>query len=443
MVSAITYLSRKIGFWRFPVHSDGLYEHMTYYDKLRYIVKCQDPICVAERGSGIESWLRERRPPLRTALPAEFIEEGALTLSAAGDLMPNALLPRDSTALYGGIEPILFASDLSFANLEAPIHDSPVPFALSSQAAPPLSMSQQQFQVICRCGKRHFDIMATACNHSLDFGMEGVQATCAALQEQGICRVGTNLTLEEQCTGTIVERCGVRIGFVAATFGLNGYRPPVGWEHVVNVVPFNGPLHDNALELLTKQMAALRRAGCDLIVASAHWGKEYEFWPTNGQMQMAHALVEMGADIVFGHHPHVIAPAEAYTPKRNPDQTALICYSLGNLINPFTAPFLALSLCAKIRISIGRIRSIRSLRISAIELVPVLQVIHSGDCGAHIRLHSLRDALKMDALTKEQHIEAQAAAHYADLVLGSDWRKRPLMHDAPLFEGFAQRSGPC
>ncbi|MBM5790029.1 CapA family protein, partial [Candidatus Parcubacteria bacterium] len=63
----------------------------------------------------------------------------------------------------------------------------------------------------------------------------------------------------------------------------------------------------------------------DMVIVSMHWGEEYQPVPEQATVQLAHTLVDAGADVIFGHHPHVLQPVERYKDK-------LIFYSLGNFV---------------------------------------------------------------------------------------------------------------
>lgn len=75
-----------------------------------------------------------------------------------------------------------------------------------------------------------------------------------------------------------------------------------------------------------------RAAQCsDIVVANVHWGSEYTHTPSDFQKSLAQRMADAGADIIFGHHPHVIQPMEYL--EANDGRTAIVCYSLGNFIS--------------------------------------------------------------------------------------------------------------
>jgi poly-gamma-glutamate synthesis protein (capsule biosynthesis protein) len=92
----------------------------------------------------------------------------------------------------------------------------------------------------------------------------------------------------------------------------------------------------------------------DFVIAQLHWGMEYELYPTPEQVDIAHAMAELGVDAIVGHHPHVLQPLELYRTVRDPDRVVPVAYSLGNLTNPFSAPLLCRSGLLRMALHKGR-----------------------------------------------------------------------------------------
>lgn len=129
-------------------------------------------------------------------------------------------------------------------------------------------------------------------NHTLDFGKSGYADTKKALKAENIAYV------EDQSIAYYETKSGLRIGIYAAQFDLD-------------------------VSKMTAAIQDLRKNGAELIIASFHWGVEGSYRPTQKQKDHAHAAIDAGADIVFGHHPHVLQPIETY-------KNGVIYYSLGN-----------------------------------------------------------------------------------------------------------------
>jgi len=132
-------------------------------------------------------------------------------------------------------------------------------------------------------------------NHRLDYGEKGSRDTVAALEEAGIVYAYDNNV------GTY-EVKGIRIGFIS-----------------VNEVAFGAGVE----KILESGILKLQEEGADLILVSCHWGNEGEYEPEDYQTILGRKCIEWGADLVIGHHPHVLQGIEEYKGK-------YIIYSLGN-----------------------------------------------------------------------------------------------------------------
>ena len=131
----------------------------------------------------------------------------------------------------------------------------------------------------------------------MDHGEQGYADTCATLDGAGILFSG-HLGSSIFTTDT-----GVNIGMLSyQTF--NGKYPEI-------------------YESIEGDIAALRDAGCQIVIVSYHWGEEKDYVPNERQVPLGRATIDAGADLVIGHHSHRINPIEEYNGK-------YICYSLGN-----------------------------------------------------------------------------------------------------------------
>lgn len=178
--------------------------------------------------------------------------------------------------------------DLTLANCEGALTDRSL-----KKGAKEMSLSgPPAFAEVFALG--NVDVCNLANNHGKDFGDKGLQDTMAALDAFGIAHFGFEETL-------ILEVKGVTIGFVGYSY----------------------PIQDFKLDMYKKKIDELKAAGCTFIVASAHWGKEDNLNINLQQRAGAPALIDMGADLVFGHGSHTLHPIQIYKGK-------VICYSLGN-----------------------------------------------------------------------------------------------------------------
>ncbi|MCT4598717.1 MAG: CapA family protein [Vallitalea sp.] len=132
-------------------------------------------------------------------------------------------------------------------------------------------------------------------NHIYDYLKQGYEETMKYLDEVGVSYFGN----ENYC---IKDIKGIKIGLL-------GYE---GFNYSTKVK-----------ERIKKQITYLKDEGCKLIIVSFHWGQEYSFLPNNTQKKLGHYVIDEGADLVLGHHPHVMQGIEKYNDK-------YIVYSLGN-----------------------------------------------------------------------------------------------------------------
>jgi poly-gamma-glutamate synthesis protein (capsule biosynthesis protein) len=336
-----------------PMPTSGDIPEMTLRDAYYWVYKAEHPVERAERGSGLEEYFAEQGAR-RCELPPGFEVAQELTLSAVGDLMNHEYLARSSASLYRDVGPLIFGADVAMANLECVLTSEVDEFVLTTRSGPRLSMDQDAFDAVKGTRERHYDLMATACNHSLDFGADGVTSTIAALRASGIAWSGVNEREEDAKRATILERRGIRLGVLSFTFGLNGRRPPRERPRIVNTARLNDRLEDADFSLVEEQLRHCRAAGVDFTIAQLHWGLEHELYPRPAQLEAAHDLAELGIDAIFGHHPHVPQPTELYRTRRDPARIVPIYYSLSNLTSPFSAPLLCRGRIARVTIAKGR-----------------------------------------------------------------------------------------
>ena len=136
------------------------------------------------------------------------------------------------------------------------------------------------------------EAVTLANNHTEDYGKAGYESTTQALNEAGIWYV------EEDKTTLVTTESGLTIGLYADAFNFSKSD-------------------------IQKNVKKLRDQGAEIIICAFHWGNEGSYRPTNDQKTFAKAAIDAGADIVYGHHPHVLQPIEEYN-------GGYIFYSLGN-----------------------------------------------------------------------------------------------------------------
>ena len=172
------------------------------------------------------------------------------------------------------------------------------------------------------------DLVTLANNHALDYGRDAMLDTIDTLDHAGIRHVGAGKNLAEARKPAIVELNGRTFAFIGAT----RVYPEADWAAGTDA-PGMFSAYDGGVQLAEEVKAAKQQA--DYVIAYVHWGIEREEMPNEVQKSIAHRLVDAGADLVIGAHPHVLQGLEYY-------QGVPIAYSLGNFVFGSSIPSTAL-----------------------------------------------------------------------------------------------------
>lgn len=225
-----------------------------------------------------------------------------VTISAAGDFTLgtdenfdySTSLParyeevQDPGYFLQNVKDIFASDDLTIVNLEGPLTTS------EERADKQFSFKgDPSYTEILTSGS--VEACNLANNHSKDYGIQGYEDTIANVEAAGIKTFGYERT-------AIWETNGVKVGLAGV------YELAEGMD---------------CQDDMTAAIQSLKDAGADLVIVSFHWGVEKENYPDETQQTLAHAAIDQGADLVLGHHPHVLQGIEKY-------QGKYIVYSLGN-----------------------------------------------------------------------------------------------------------------
>jgi poly-gamma-glutamate synthesis protein (capsule biosynthesis protein) len=213
---------------------------------------------------------------------------------------------------WQGVRDILAGADVTLGNLECAVSDKkyePVPGKQYTFLARPEALAGARDAGI--------DVLALANNHILDYGVAAMADTLDLLEDNGIMCTGAGKDLLRAASPVLIEKNGLRVGVLAFS-----YVFPQGWWVAGAGHPGLAGGYD--YDLVYRSVRDLS-AITDITVVAVHWGKELADRPTEAQKKLAHNLVDRGADVVWGHHPHVLQGIEIYN-------KGLIAYSLGNFI---------------------------------------------------------------------------------------------------------------
>lgn len=252
-------------------------------------------------------------PPGTEAAPAEAI------LAFLGDVAPGRTMEQQ-LARYGpaypwaGLGLLLAGADLTVANLECTLttRGRPLNKPYLLRAHPRWS------RTLAAAG---IDLVTLANNHALDYGQAGLDETLEVVEGLGIAAVGAGRSSEQAHRPALFRLNGVRVavlGYAAARW--NGSADVPATEQIAWAEP----------AAVQADVRAIRHQA-DVVVVLLHAGVEYAPEPSADQVAVAHAAVDAGADLVVGHHPHVVQTVERY-------RGGLIVYSLGDALFDIPRP---------------------------------------------------------------------------------------------------------
>lgn len=263
------------------------------------------------------------------AAQAQSRQERIHTIALTGDIMMGTLYPKPQLPpdhgrhLFCDVGSVLRRADVTAGNLECVLADSGMTKKEVERPHQYAFLTPTDYvQHLVGAG---YDFLSLANNHAYDFGQAGATSTMRTLRAAGLAYAG----LRGQPNGVVVERGGVRYGFCA--FGHNTYTH-----------------RHSDLQAVRATLTALA-ARCDVLIVSFHggaegvnychlpYGEETYLDESRGDLRtFAHFCIDAGADVVFGHGPHVTRALEVY-------KHHLIAYSLGNFCTPYGINLVGLS----------------------------------------------------------------------------------------------------
>lgn len=278
-------------------------------------------------------------------LIANYVNTGLereVTVSGAGDLMffewqlerayDEASENFDFSASFSYISKYLQASDLAIGNLETTFagKDKGKYTNLYGYGA---NVSDMNFNTpeaaAAAIAASGFDVVSTANEHALDSGTDGLINTYNTAQAAGLSVVGTKKTASDK-SYVITKKNGLNIGVAAYTAKL-----PATDESNAGLINSVDAASEDSLASMCADITSMRSEGAEAVVVMMHFGENYAESPDDNQKNIAHKLIEAGADVVFGSHPHTLQPLEIY-PVTNADGTqrnGVIIYSMGNFLS--------------------------------------------------------------------------------------------------------------
>ncbi len=256
-------------------------------------------------------------PVLETLCPLEFDllppKPDTVSIFIVGDIMSHRAVSKSAEehgfgTFFKHIEDRIGGADLAIGNMEFPLAGKP------HTGYPAFSGPDEYPQYLSDIG---FDVFLTANNHILDKGTAGIKRTIEVLEQKGLMYTGIAATAaaDTLLNPLMLHVRGLRIAIVNFTYGTNvgpwDKWPKVNYMRKAEILPM---------------LERAKASEADLVMVFPHWGIEYRLHHDQEQEELARWLVENGADVIVGAHPHVIQDVQYIG-------GAPVIYSLGNALS--------------------------------------------------------------------------------------------------------------
>lgn len=248
--------------------------------------------------------------------------ETKATIAGIGDILIHDNLFHDARSgngydfspMFSNIKPLLQKPDFLIANQES----IPGGKGLGISGYPRFN---SPYEIVDALQDAGVDFVTTANNHSLDQGEKGILNAISNYEKKGMDYTGTYKNSEDKARMRVVNIKGIRFAILAYSEHFNGLRPPTGKEYLVSRLEKNKVLSD----------IQKAKKNADVVILALHWGDEYIREPNEKQKRLANEFIDHGADIILGHHPHVLQPIEIL--KQKDGKKGIVIYSLGNFLS--------------------------------------------------------------------------------------------------------------
>ena len=270
----------------------------------------------------LSSFIFPAAPPVpKAADPVDTV-----SVAVIGDVMMHRRqLEFDHSVFLSGLTPLLSSADIAIANAEFSLGGSPY------TGYPSFSAPDSYLQSILASG---VDVLLTANNHVLDRGSDGLERTLR--QYPSFAGAGLDEAQYLHNNPLILRKGGLRLALVNFTYGTNMAQ---GREY---------PKVSRMSRPEVERQMKVARENADVVVALPHWGDEYVLRHNRKQEEWAKWLVEQGADVIIGSHPHVVQDTAHI-------KGVPVVYSLGNAVSNMSARNTRLELAVTFRVLYHRI----------------------------------------------------------------------------------------
>ena len=247
------------------------------------------------------------------------------TICAAGDIMFHSPQIKaaysantdsyDFTENFKYVKKYISEADLAIGNLETVTAGSNFGY----QGYPNFNAPDE---IICALKYSGFDVLSTANNHCLDQRRTGVINTIDRIYDNGLENIGTYK--EKHDLPFIKEVNGIKIALLSYTYGCNGMEHSLTEEELGYMVNF---IDEGKIK---NDIQKARELDADAVVVVIHWGNEYQLEVSEEQLELGKKIIDWGADIILGSHPHVVQKSEIVN---HDGDDKFIIYSMGNFLS--------------------------------------------------------------------------------------------------------------
>ena len=336
---------------------------------------------------------QQTEPPMPEEPPEPEPYTNEAVMMAVGDIMMH--LPQTESGydaatdsynfdfFFTEVAPLLSQGDWVFGNLETPLGGADLRYS----GYPEFNAPPELADALKLAG---FNILSTSNNHSYDRREKGLLRTLEAVRARDIIAIGTAASVEEAETIHVVTHNDIAIAFLAYTYGTNGIIVPADKPYLVSMLDE---------ERIIDDIRRAKQLEPDLVALSLHFGNEYQSKPTADQQRMVKRFIEEGADIILGHHPHVLQPYETIEVTTEDGQTkqGVVIYSMGNFISNqdrFRNNNHPTEIGAMFKLVIRKHFPEQTVEIASVEAIPTYVHKHHVDGRLKYRIMPLADTLE-------------------------------------------------
>lgn len=279
-----------------------------------------EPADVAERKAGPAAGSEKaQKEPEKKEKP----KVTSVRLAAIGDILLHSPVMDDAAKRNGSydfspmfkeVKPFIEGADIAVANQETMIGGK----ELGLSGYPSFNSPYEIGDALKDTG---IDLVTIANNHTLDRGEKAIRNAVKYWNQIDMPYTGAHISQKDRDEIRTITKNDITISFLSYTYGTNGIPVPKGKSWLVNLID---------PDLIEADIKRAREIS-DVVSVSMHWGNEYEKMPNQTQIDLAESLSEMGADLIIGHHPHVLQPIDWI--EREDGTRTLVIYSLGNFLS--------------------------------------------------------------------------------------------------------------